>query len=311
MERPAEIDVAPLLLPNKVEIGGGRGGGCGDDGESDVGCEPRRTFSEDGSWREGRRSLSRLSGQEVFEHMGLGRFISIDEGRPRSQQILHDRRKSVNLLCLTILIFYSVSGGPFGIEGAVSAAGPFLTLLGLIILPFVWAIPEAMVTAELSAAFPDPSGFVGWVAAAFGTYWGFMEGYWSWLSGVADNSLYAVLLLDYFLQLVGEDGRGSSLASGLPRVCFLLLTCAILTCLNLLGLRIVGNVALTICIFSLLPFAIMVAWGGSGYSHPENWFNLPEGGWGAVKWGTFLNIIFWNTNYVCGCFVVLSLIIAV
>ena len=40
------------------------------------------------------------------------------------------------------------------------------------------------------------SGFVAWVTAAFGPLWGFQEGIWSWLSGVTDNSVYAVILAD-------------------------------------------------------------------------------------------------------------------
>ena len=31
-----------------------------------------------------------------------------------------------------------------------------------------------MVTAELTTAFPENSGYVAWVTAAFGPYWGFM-----------------------------------------------------------------------------------------------------------------------------------------
>ena len=75
-----------------------------------------------------------------------------------------------------VLIYYGVSGGPFGLEEAVSAGGPLLTLAGLLVLPFAWSIPEAMVTAELSTAFPEAAGFVAWVSAAYGPYWGFMEG---------------------------------------------------------------------------------------------------------------------------------------
>ncbi len=32
--------------------------------------------------------------------------------------------------------------------------------------------------------------------AAFGPFWGFQEGFWSWLSGVTDNSLYPVLFVE-------------------------------------------------------------------------------------------------------------------
>ena len=38
---------------------------------------------------------------------------------------------------------------------------------------------------------------MAWVTAAFGPFWGFQEGWWSWLSGVTDNSVYPVLFLTY------------------------------------------------------------------------------------------------------------------
>ncbi len=84
-----------------------------------------------------------------------------------------------------------------GAQDAVSTGGPALALLGFLVLPLVWSVPEALVTAELATAFPEDSGYVAWVTAAFGPFWGFQEGWWSWLSGVTDNSVYPVLLLSY------------------------------------------------------------------------------------------------------------------
>lgn len=86
---------------------------------------------------------------------------------------------------------------PLHAQDAVSTGGPLLALLGFIVLPLVWSVPEALVTAELATAFPEDSGYVAWVTAAFGPFWGFQEGWWSWLSGVTDNSVYPVLLLSY------------------------------------------------------------------------------------------------------------------
>ncbi len=37
----------------------------------------------------------------------------------------------------------------------MNAGGPLLTMLGFLILPFVWSVPEALITAELSTAFPE------------------------------------------------------------------------------------------------------------------------------------------------------------
>lgn len=37
----------------------------------------------------------------------------------------------------------------------------------------VWSVPEALITAELATAFPENGGYVVWVTAAFGEFWGF------------------------------------------------------------------------------------------------------------------------------------------
>ena len=60
------------------------------------------------------------------------------------------------------------------LQDAVSSGGPLAAVLGFAILPLIWSVPEAMITAELTTAFPENSGYVAWVTAAFGPYWGFM-----------------------------------------------------------------------------------------------------------------------------------------
>lgn len=69
-------------------------------------------------------------------------------------------KKKLGLMALVVLIYYEVSGGPFGIEDIVRAGGPLYALLGFSLF-IVWVIPEALVTAELSTALPEASGAVG------------------------------------------------------------------------------------------------------------------------------------------------------
>jgi hypothetical protein len=69
-----------------------------------------------------------------------------------------DHSQKLSAVALAVLVFYKVSGGPFGCEPAVKAGGPFVALMAFIIFPFVWCIPEALMTAELGSAFPEPSG---------------------------------------------------------------------------------------------------------------------------------------------------------
>ena len=48
-----------------------------------------------------------------------------------------------------------------------------LCIIGFIVFPLIWSVPEALMTAELATAFPENSGYVAWVTAAFGPMWGF------------------------------------------------------------------------------------------------------------------------------------------
>lgn len=69
-----------------------------------------------------------------------------------------DHSQKLSTLALAVLVFYKVSGGPFGCEPSVKAGGPFFAILGFTIMPIIWCIPEALITAELGSAYPEPSG---------------------------------------------------------------------------------------------------------------------------------------------------------
>ncbi|EFJ45190.1 amino acid carrier 4, partial [Volvox carteri f. nagariensis] len=188
---------------------------------------------------------------------------------------------------LVTLIFFEVSGGPFGTEDAVSAAGPLLTILGFLVFPVLWSVPEALITAELATAFPENSGYVAWVTAAFGPFWGFQEGLWSWMSGVTDNSLYPVMLaanLEVFFP---------QLAHGWPKYVFLVGMSLLLSGLNFRGLTVVGNAVITSTLAILVPFALLCV-----LCLPQiQLSNYTRVDLDKVDWSTFLNVMFWNLNY--------------
>jgi hypothetical protein len=45
--------------------------------------------------------------------------------------------------------FFCVAGGAFGLADAVAAGGPLIVLLTILILPWLWSFPTALMTAEL------------------------------------------------------------------------------------------------------------------------------------------------------------------
>lgn len=53
------------------------------------------------------------------------------------------------------IVYFCVSGGPYGIEGVIGGAGPLLGLLMLLFIPLVWNIPVTIMTVELTKACPE------------------------------------------------------------------------------------------------------------------------------------------------------------
>ena len=91
----------------------------------------------------------------------------------RAREVTNGLPRELGLLSLTAVIFFNVSGGPYGIEDTVSTFGPGLALLLLALTPLVWSLPVAVVMSELAAAIPDEGGYVTWVRRAFGPFWSF------------------------------------------------------------------------------------------------------------------------------------------
>ena len=106
-------------------------------------------------------------------------------------------RRELGLVSLLAVVFFNVSGGPYGIEDAVASFGPGLALLLLMVTPLVWSLPVALAMSEMAGALPVEGGYVTWVRRAFGPFWGFQVGWWSWLNSFVDVAVYPALFADY------------------------------------------------------------------------------------------------------------------
>ncbi|GLJ04643.1 hypothetical protein SUGI_0000480 [Cryptomeria japonica] len=203
------------------------------------------------------------------------------------QQSTSSKSKKLKLIPLIFLIYFEVSGGPFGEEPALQAAGPLFALLGFIIFPFVWSIPEALVTAELATAYPGNGGYVVWAWAAFGPFWGFLMGWLKWVSGVINNAAYPVLCLDYLKIIFPVFSHGRI------RIVGILVYMLVLSYLNFRGLTIVGWAAVILGMVSLMPFYLMF-FCSIPKLKPSRWGARPQG---HVDWSLFFNTLFWNLNF--------------
>ena len=159
--------------------------------------------------------------------------------------------KKVKFLSLIPIIYFSVSGGPYGLEEIVSSVGPLLTLVLILVLPVVWTIPEAMIVAELSSNFPVQGGYYKWVQFGLGNFWGFMEGWWSILYTIIDLSLYPILFGTYLKFLFPHINFNSLYFIQL----LMIWTCVVI---NFIGIKSVSNVLAFIKMFILISFLFFI-----------------------------------------------------
>ncbi len=156
------------------------------------------------------------------------------------------RTGKANLFYLVFVMYSYTTAGPFGLEAEVSAAGPGMTLLYHLVLPFFWCIPMSLVAAELTSAMPVQGGFYRWVRAAFGDFWGFLAGWWNWSAGFLLCSAYAVLFSDYLAFYFPQ-------ITGWKHYCVSLALIGLVAYINIRGIQMVGRVATALEIFVLLP----------------------------------------------------------
>jgi amino acid transporter len=191
----------------------------------------------------------------------------------------------LNFRSLVALTFFCVAGGAYGLEDAVGAAGPLITLLAILFIPWLWSFPTALMSAELAAAMPEDGGYVVWVHRAFGRFWSFQEGWWSWLCSFADNALYPVMFVDYLSYVCGNLPFGERWGLGALMI-------AVVAVINIRGTQLVGRAAIVFTLFVLAPFVMLVVVGVCQVD-PSRWVMLP----GKVEWGLLLSVMLWNT---CG-----------
>jgi len=168
--------------------------------------------------------------------------------------------RKAGLFYFVWVMFSYCTGGPFGLEDMVTTSGPGMTLIYLLVIPFFWCIPVALVSAELTAAMPVEGGFYRWVRAGFGDFWGFLAGWWNWSASFLLGSVYAVQFADYlgfyFPELTGWRHYVVSLAM-----------LAAITYINVRGIRMVGKFATVLELFILLPIFVLVVIGLAKWHH--------------------------------------------
>ena len=147
-------------------------------------------------------------------------------------------------------MFFTVSGGPFGLEGLVGNVGPGVAILLLVLTPLLYSVPETLIVGELASMLPAEGGYYQWVKRAFGRFAGFTNGWLSWMYSLIDMAIYPVLFLQYLRFFTGPLGPLPSWGLALALIWGA-------TWLNLRGTRTVGIASGWFTVLVLAPFAVL------------------------------------------------------
>jgi amino acid transporter len=166
-----------------------------------------------------------------------------------------DRSKArASLIPIVGLMYASACGGPYGMEDWVARTGPGLFILLLFTLPWIWGVPMALASAEMSTRYPTAGGFYRWAQEYLGDFWGYQAGMWSLLSSFLDNALYPVLFARALAHLNPDM---TALERWLAAVAFI----GVFTYLNFRGIRIAGGTAVVLNLFLIAPFLWLIVVG--------------------------------------------------
>lgn len=164
--------------------------------------------------------------------------------------------KKLALLPLAAVIFFTVSGGPYGIEPLIGYAGSWSIPL-LLITPLLWDIPCILAVLELNSMMPVEGGYYQWVKRGLGLRWAFYEGWWTWLYTFVDLAIYPVFFVEYAAFFF------PGIEAYKTPVCIAMVW--LNAGLNIRGIVPVGKSALVLTALVMIPFLLLFF---TGIIHP-------------------------------------------
>eukprot|EP00484_Ammonia_sp_Unknown_P029189 CAMPEP_0197026550 /NCGR_PEP_ID=MMETSP1384-20130603/6610_1 /TAXON_ID=29189 /ORGANISM="Ammonia sp." /LENGTH=546 /DNA_ID=CAMNT_0042455235 /DNA_START=64 /DNA_END=1704 /DNA_ORIENTATION=- len=207
-----------------------------------------------------------------------------------------NRHKKLSFAQLSVIIFTLTCAGPFGIEEALQSGGALYTLLGLMLLPFIYAIPQSLMCAELGSMMPSHHGYIIWVFRGFekdrfGHFLGFYNAIGCIVGMAKDIPIYIMLMLYYFKKLLFDDFNFEM--SWFEEYCLSLFLILLGMMINIANITTLGNSAIIWMCIILLPFLI-----GFLYSLPQTDFNAwidttPQNEHKEYQFGLWLSTLLW------------------
>ena len=160
---------------------------------------------------------------------------------------------NVGVLSVVAMFYAICCAGAFGIEEMIPECGPGLTIVMLLVLPFCWALPYALICAEMGSARPVEGGNLMWVKEALGEFWFAIMVFCNVIWSLVCNTVYVVLAVGYLGKIVPlTDFQSMALK---------VLMILIFFTINILGVRDVGIVSTVLSIVIVVAFAAVTVVG--------------------------------------------------
>jgi amino acid transporter len=175
------------------------------------------------------------------------------------------KARRLTLTALTCVIFGTVCGGAFGLEALVGSVGAGWAFVLILLTPLLWALPTALMVAELASLMPEEGGYYVWVRDTLGPFWGLQEAWWTLGYSVVLMAIYPVLFVNYLAYLapsIGAAADGPEAWQGaLTRWLLAVLVIVSATAVNWRGAKAVGRYAELSVVLVLGAFAVLVLVG--------------------------------------------------
>ena len=169
------------------------------------------------------------------------------------------KERRLTLFALVCLAYFTTCGGAYGLEPLVGAVGPGWAVVLIVVTPFVWSLPTALMVAELATLIPEEGGYYVWVRETLGPFWAVQEAWWTIGYSVVLLAIFPVLFVSYltfFIPALGVGAQTGTIAvtRWLVTVIFILTAMGV----NLKGSREVGRSSKIGALFVLGAFATMI-----------------------------------------------------
>lgn len=222
--------------------------------------------------------------QHMMDHPAPHGVTNGDSDGPGDDTQAHETKRALTAITLLGVLYANCIGSGYGFEDSVGAAGPLVTLLFCLVIPWIWCLPTGLAVSELSTAVRSNSGVLMWVNVAFHPVVSFMCVMITVFITFVGNASYPTLAANYVNNVVTlTDGTRAAVKIACVVVC---------AALNISGVEIVGSASVLMSIVTMAPFLIfsLKQLFVGGYS----WAAMTHVDLSKIDWPTFLSISSWN-----------------